>query len=382
MREIWRKLVCGCLTAGLLCVSALAESGEEAALQIDALIDEMSLEEKVSQLFFVRPEDFSRISSVSKGSAKLERAFGKFPVGGVVLFPDNIKNASQLTALNAALQTYARQARGIGLLLGVDEEGGGVARVAKKLKFKDAPPSMSIVGESGDPNEAYRVGAQIGGYLSEYGFTLDFAPVADVRTDVKSAEITARSFGYDAALVSQMTASFVKGLQEQGVLSVLKHFPGHGSAAGNSHNGKAVSARSVSQWRECEWLPFQAGIDAGARVVMISHQTAAAVDAISPASLSYRIITELLRGELDFDGVVITDALRMDAITNDYGSGEACVNALLAGGDMLLLPKNFSNGYNGVLKALEDGKITEKRIDESVGRILRLKLEWNLLELE
>lgn len=357
---------------------AEAEGGAEA--RINALLGQMTLEEKICQLFFVRPEDFSRISSVTKGSAKLENAFAKFPVGGVVLFPGNIKSGEQLTELNEAMQSYAKKARGIGLLIGVDEEGGGVARVARKLKLKDAAPAMSVIGESGDPQRAYEIGVQIGAYLRGYGFTLDFAPVADVRTDVEKAEITLRSFGYDAALVSEMVSGFVRGIQEQQVLAVLKHFPGHGGASGNAHNGSAVSTRTVGQWRSFEWLPFEAGLEAGARVVMISHQTAAAVDGGQPATLSYRIVTELLRGELGFEGVAVTDALRMDAVAGTYGSGEACVRALLAGCDMLLLPKNFSNGYHGVLEAVADGRLSEERIDESVRRILKLKDAWGLLK--
>lgn len=347
---------------------------------VDRVLGEMTIEEKVSQLFFVRPEDFSRLSSVTAPSSAFSRAFDRFAVGGVVLFSGNIKSAGQLTELNAAMQEYARRGHGVGLFIGVDEEGGGVARVANKLKLSDAEPAMSVIGETGDPERAYQAGAHIGGYLSEYGFTLDFAPVADVRADVKNAEITARSFGYDEAMVSRMTARFVTGLQENGVLSVLKHFPGHGAASGNSHNGSAVSSKTVAEWRTCDWLPFQAGLEAGARIVMISHQTAEAVDGENPASLSPIIVTELLRGELGFDGVVITDALRMDAITELYGSGEACVRALEAGCDMLLLPYNFTNGYNGVMSALESGRLTEERIDESVRRILTLKAEWGLIE--
>lgn len=257
-----------------------------------------------------------------------------------------------------------------------------MARVSKKLRLKNPVPAMSEVAADGDPQAAYEAGAKIGAYLSGYGFTLDFAPVADVRFDVKNAEITDRSFGRDAPAVADMTASFVRGLQDEGVLAVLKHFPGHGSASGNSHTGMAVSDRTADEWRACEWLPFRAGIDAGARIVMISHQVARQVDAGSPASLSRTVVTEMLRGELGFDGVVITDALRMQAVSDSYGSGEACVRALEAGCDMLLLPKNFTNGYNGVMEAVEEGRLTEERIDQSVLRILTLKAQRGLISAQ
>lgn len=373
-----RIRIAALVLAGLFFFRISAASAQEDT--VERLLGEMTIEEKVSQLFFVRPEDFSRLSSVSAPSSAFSRAFDRFAIGGVVLFSGNIKSAAQLTELNAAMQEYAKRAHGVGLFIGVDEEGGGVARVAAKLKENDAEPAMSTIGETEDPQRAYQAGTHIGGYLAEYGFTLDFAPVADVRADVKNAEITARSFGYDAALVSRMTERFVTGLQENGVLAVLKHFPGHGAVSGNSHNGSAVSVKTAAEWRTCDWLPFQAGMEAGARVVMMSHQTAEAVDPENPASLSEIIVTELLRGELAFDGVVITDALRMDAITERYGSGEACVRALEAGCDMLLLPYNFTNGYNGVMSALESGRLTEERIDESVRRILTLKAEWGLIE--
>lgn len=384
MHRRWIAMLLSCLALHMRLAPparAADEPGrEKAAGTVAALVSEMSLEEKVCQLFFVRPEDFSRISSVTKKSAKLERGFQKFPVGGVILFPGNIKSDGQLASLNEAMQSYAREKRGIGLFIGVDEEGGGVARVAGKLRLKNAAPAMSVIGESGDPERAYEAGLQIGEYLSGYGFTMDFAPVADVRTDVDGAEITLRSFGYEPKLVSEMVFRFVEGLQQRGVLAVLKHFPGHGAAAGDTHSGKSVSTRTAEAWRSCEWLPFQSGLEAGARAVLISHQTAAAVDAQAPASLSRRIVTELLRGELGFEGVVITDALRMEAVAGQYGSGEACVRAVLAGCDMLLLPKNFSNGYQGVLNAVKEGRITEERIDRSVARILTLKAEWGLLE--
>lgn len=369
------------LVSGFMPLYAAAQ--EEVFLRgdrVDELIAEMTLEEKVCQLFFVRPEDFSRTDKVTAGSTKLMRAFEKFPVGGIILFPVNIRSSKQLLALNQDMQAYAEDANGIGLLIGVDEEGGGVSRVARKLKLDDAMPAMSAIGETKDPNVAYEAGSIIGKYLKDLGFTLDFAPVADVRTDVDKAEITLRSFGYEPELVSSMTASFVRGLQEERVLSVLKHFPGHGSASGNSHTGSAVSTRTVSQWKTSEWLPFQAGIDAGVHVVLMSHLTAATVDPDSPASLSYTIVTDLLRGELEFDGIIITDALRMDAITKLHGSGEACVRALLAGCDMLLLPYNFSNGYHGVMKAIEEGRLTEERIEESVRRILLVKLDAGLVK--
>ncbi len=356
----------------LLLTSALAED------RVDRIIGGLTLHEKVCQLFFVQPEQFSRTEKVNAPARSLERAFGRFPVGGIILFASNITKRN-IADLNAAMQSYARGVNGIGLLIAADEEGGGVSTVANKLKLEEKQRCAAETGAAGDPGEAYASALAIGGYLSRYGFNVDLAPVADVRTNVKNAEITLRSFGEDAHLVSAMTERFVQGLGAYGVIPVLKHFPGHGAVSGNTHSGPGVSQRTADEWREADFLPFIAGIDAGAEMVMMSHQMAVNVDPGLPASLS-PVIVSLLRDELGFEGVIITDALRMDAIRDLYGSGEAAVRALEAGADMLLLPYNFSNAYNGVMKALEAGRLTEARIDESVRRVLLLKERYALLE--
>lgn len=224
---------------------------------------------------------------------------------------------------------------------------------------------------------AYDSALAIGGYLFRYGFNVDFAPVADVRTDVKNTEIKMRSFGEEPLMVSAMTACFVDGLHACGIIPVLKHFPGHGAVSGNTHSGIGISRKTADEWRETDFLPFIAGIGADAEMVLMSHQMAVNVDPNLPASLSPRVIT-MLREELGFKGVIITDALRMDAIHKLYGSGEACVRALEAGADMLL-PSNFTNAYNGVMKALKEGRLTEERIDESLRRVLLLKEKYGLL---
>ena len=371
-----------CLTlaviAALAGVFPLQARGEDGG-GIRALLSRMTLHEKVCQLFFVQPEQFSRLDRVTGGSGKLRRAFARFPVGGVILFPSNMASRS-LASLNADMQSYALENGGIGLFVGTDEEGGTVSRVAARFKLPDKPPSAMELGEKKDPEAAYRSAAVIGKYLKRYGFNVDFAPVADVRADVKRAEITTRSFGSDPPLVAGYVARFVQGLQDQGVMAVLKHFPGHGAVSGDTHKGPGVSQRTLEQWRNAEFLPFQQGLGAGAGMVLLSHQSAPQVDSQHLASLSPAIIG-LLRQELGFQGVIITDALRMDAVRQVGSSGEVCVQALEAGCDMLLLPYNFTNAYNGVMAALQSGRLTEERINESVLRILRLKHQWHLIDL-
>ena len=360
-------------------IISLLLGGATQAEDIDGLLKEMSLHEKVCQMFFVQPEHFSRIDRVTAASSKLTNALKRFPVGGIILFPQNMKNRKTLTQLNASLQESAKSIRGIGLLIGVDEEGGGVSRLANTLRLKEKQPAASEIGKTGDAENAVQAGSAIGAYLNSFGFNLDFAPVADVRSDVRDAEITKRAFSDDARVVSEMTAGFIRGLHAQGVMATAKHFPGHGAVSGNTHEGPGVSQKTAEEWRDCDFLPFRAAIAEGVDLVMISHQLAVNVDAGSPACLSPVIVTGLLRGELAYDGVVITDALRMDAVRKEYGSGEACVRAIEAGCDMLLLPYNFTNGYNGVMNALKSNRLTEERIDESVRRILALKMRYGLI---
>lgn len=360
-------------------VVSASSSGLSPEEGVEALLSQMTLEEKIHQLFFVTPESIARERSTTKVTPELEAGLARCPVGGIVVLPGNIKGENQLAHLLQGMQQTAQAKHGIGLFLGVDEEGGGVSRVANMLQLSQKQPVPGDIGKTGDPTQAFASGQVIGTYLAKYGFNLNFAPVADVRTELKDTEIGSRAYSDDPKLAAAMVGQFVQGLQGQGIMATLKHFPGHGSAVGNSHNGPSISTRSLQQWREAEWLPFQAGLDAKAPFVLVSHLTAAIVDPGHPASLSPRIVTELLRKELGFTGVIMTDALRMDSISREYSSGEACVLALEAGVDMLLMPKNYSNAVRGVQKALGDGRLTEQRIDESVRRILLVKWQHGLI---
>ena len=387
-RSFFRRFLAGllalsaCLFSGGL--PARAENPDPSLLLVDDavedqsraedVIDFMSLHDKICQLFFVAPEQFSREARVTKPARSFLRAFSRYPVGGVILFAPNIVK-KDIARLNAGMQEAARGVNGIGLFIGVDEEGGSVSRVANRLQLPEKQPAPS---QTGTEEQALASGLAIGEYLSRYGFNLDFAPVADVRSDVPGAEIFFRSYGSDPEAVSRMAVSFSRGLREHGVIPVLKHFPGHGAVSGNTHTGSGVSERTPEDWRKADFLPFAAGIRADAEMIMVSHQLAVRVDPDLPASLSPAVI-RLLREELGFEGVIITDALRMDAVHDRFGAGEACVLALEAGADMLLLPYNFTAAYEAVMQAVKDGRLTEERIDESLSRILTLKEKYGLL---
>lgn len=262
------------------------------------------------------------------------------------------------------------------MLIGVDEEGGQVARISGREEFGIAAfEDMSEVGAAGDPKRAYEVGDRIGAYLSEMGFNMDFAPVADVLTNPENTVVARRSFGSDGAVVSAFVKEKVKGMESHGVSAVLKHFPGHGGTSGDTHEGYAYTERTLDELMAEDLVPFKEGIDAGIHFVMAAHISAPnAAGDDTPASLSEVMITDVLRNKLGFDGIVITDALNMGAITQQYSSSEAAVKALQAGVDILLMPENFSEAYNGVLTAVKHGTISEERLNQSVRRILRVKL--------
>ena len=342
--------------------------------RIESLIAGMSLHEKVCQLFFLQPEQFSMSKLVCAPDEILFSDFNRCPVGGVILFSRNIVKG-KITDLNASMQEAAVGVNGIGLLIGVDEEGGSISRVANKLKLVEKQPGPSRIT---DADQAYASAVTIGTYLSSFGFNVNFAPVADVRTAVKNAEMTYRCYSNDPYDVAEKVVCFVEGSHKAGIIPVLKHFPGLGAVSGNTHKGTGFSERTAEDWRLAEFAPFSAGIQATADIVMVSHQVAVNVDPDAPASLS-PVVIAYLRQELGFEGVIITDALRMNAVKEKYDSGEACVLALEAGADMLLLPDNFTDAYEGVMEAIESGRLTEERIDKSLCRILTLKERYGLL---
>ena len=205
------------------------------------------------------------------------------------------------------------------------------------------------------------------------GFNLDFAPVADL-ANVEGSIMEGRAYGTDAGTAAGFVAAMVKGLQEQKVSACLKHFPGIGSSAQDTHNGMASSDRTEEQFRAEELAVFRAGIDAGAQVIMVGHMSAPALTGDNePCIFSRRLLTDILREEMDYDGVIITDALNMSAVSDYYGADEAAIMAVLAGCDMLLMPEDFEKAYNGILQAVADGNISVERIDDSLRRIYRIK---------
>ncbi len=343
------------------------------ALEIEERLSKLSLEEKVAQLFFVSPEAITGADTVTMAGDKTKSAIEKYHVGGIIYFSKNLLDPDQTRSLLENTAEYAKQGNGIPLFLGVDEEGGSITRLASNEAFGlENTDSAGKTGSTGDRENAYKAGKHIGSYLKEYGFNLNFAPVADV--DSLDSAIGDRSFGSDPDSVSEMAESFEKGLNEEGIMACYKHFPGFGRSKKNTDFATVSLDVGTEELKETDLIPFINASGSGERMIMAGHMAFPAITGDdTPASMSPLLITDYLKKELSFGGVVITDALNAKAITDRYDSTQAAVNALKAGADMLLMPADFEAAYNGVLNAVETGELTEDVIDRAAGRILNLK---------
>lgn len=347
---------------------------------LEEMLAEMTLRQKVGQLFLIRPDALDPaqtqeqiLDPYAAGVTEMPGSFAdmlaQYPAGGIVLFAKNLVSPGQLSQFIRELQSVSS----VPLFLAVDEEGGLVARLANHDAF-DLPrfQNAAAVGLSGDIAEALDMGRTIGTYLRQYGFNLDFAPVADVNTNPENPVIGSRSFSSDPQIAARMVAAFAEGLNENGVIATFKHFPGHGDTAEDSHSGLAVTDRTLEELSTCEFLPF---LEAGSRdLVMIGHIALPNITGdMTPATLSRQIVTGILREELGFEGLIITDSMEMGAIVETYGSAEAAVAALQAGCDIILMPEDLPEAFEAVLAALEEGSLTMEWLDETVRRILEFK---------
>lgn len=344
------------------------------------VLGKMSLREKVGQLFIVRPEALAENSNAETAPAtdRVDDAvisrIEEYPVGGIALFSRNITSAEQLPMFISDLQSSSKYP----LFIAVDEEGGRVARIANSDFFNVASyKSMEDIGKSGDASKAEEVGRQIGSYLKELGFNLDFAPVADTNTNPQNIVIGDRSYGSDPALVARMVSAQLDGMHDSGIMGTLKHFPGHGDTKDDTHSGYVSVNKSWDELKACELVPFISALDK-ADTIMVSHITVTSIDKL-PSSLSYEIITRKLRNELGYNGVIITDSMAMGAVADSYTSDIAAVMAVKAGADIILMPESLEKSFNAVLNAVNSGEISISRIEESAERVLTLKAKYKLI---
>ena len=341
-------------------------------------VEGMTIEQKVAQLFFIKQEAITDVDVCTAAGDKTKEALSEYPVGGIIYFADNIEDPEQLKTMTTKLQGYSKEIMKLPIFIGIDEEGGSVTRIAKNENFEVSKvDTMEEIGLSGDKDKAYEAGNTIGTYLAEYGFNVNFAPDADVITNTNNV-IKDRSFGTDPNVVADMVVAYASGLKDANVLACAKHYPGHGAVEADTHEGEAIIDRSWIELEETELVPFKRAAREKLPFIMVSHicVPALTVDNI-PASLSGLLITDKLRGDIGYKGIIITDSLAMGAIDTIYSSDEAAVKALQAGADMLLMPMDFKAAYEGVLNAVSEGTISEERVNESVIRIVKEKIKLN-----
>lgn len=341
--------------------------------KVNRIVSAMTLEEKVYQMIIVAPESLTGQGRVTQAGQTTKDCINMYPVGGIIYFGSNIVNESQITEMLSNTQKYSLERTGLKMFTCIDEEGGRVARIGNNTAFPVITFSdmAYIKGEA----EAYNVGDTIGGYLSRYGFNVDFAPCADVITNPENKVIGTRSFGTEPGVVSSMSLSVAKGLKSHGILAAYKHFPGHGATMGDTHEGFAYTDKTLEELMKSELVPFKSAADNGIDMVMVAHiSVPKVIGDNTPSSLSYRMITGVLREQLGYKGLVVTDALNMGAIANNYTSETAAVMAVKAGNDLLLMPKDFKAAAGAIINEVRNGNISEERINESVRKIVRAKL--------
>lgn len=338
-----------------------------------ALLDGMTTHEKICQLLIVQPEVLTGGGTVTGMTDELAAALRAYPVGGLLLSAGNMTSGEQLAALTAALSNGCKTAP----LISVDEEGGRVARLMNTVGTTKLGSMYSYraQGTQGAHDNAQTIARDI----AAYGFNTDFAPVADVWTNKRSNAIGDRAYSDDYDEAAELVTAAVKGFHDGSVICCLKHFPGHGSTATDSHDGAATVDKTLPQLRQEDLKPFMSGIAAGADMVMVGHLTVPTMDD-APASLSHKIVTNLLRYDLGFRGVIVTDGLQMQALAQ-YTDGEKAVLALAAGNDMLLEISDVPGTVAAIEKALADGALTQAALDQSVLRILQLKLAHGIVDM-
>jgi beta-N-acetylhexosaminidase len=290
-------------------------------------------------------------------------------LGGVVVFSDNITGTDQIRASNQALQRAAvTGGRRFGVSIGLDQEGGAVERVTTGTRF----PAFMTAGAAGQPELTEQVSAAAGAELAGLGFTVDYAPDADVTIGAADPAIGSRSAGSSPEVVAAQALAAARGYRASGVLPVLKHFPGHGSVTADSHLTLPVQSRSVAELARRDLVPFEKGVDAGLPSVMVGHLDVRAVDPGMPSSLSRKVVTGLLRERLGFDGVATTDSLAMHAITDRFDSGESAVRALRAGEDLVLMPPSPRAARDGIVRAVRSGRLSSARLVQAATRHVAL----------
>lgn len=343
---------------------------------VEALLARLSLREKIGQLLLCGLPGPHLTES-------LKDFVRSNPVGGIIYFARNVENPGQVAQLTQQLQTTASEADQLPLFISIDQEGGMVARIAEGITL--FPGNMAIAA-AGSVSDAYEAALASGKELSALGINLNFAPVLDVNNNPLNPVIGVRSFGESPQLVAEYGASAVRGFQKAGVSACAKHFPGHGDTAADSHLDLPIVPHDLTRMKQLELVPFIRAIEEGVDFIMSAHIYFPALESEKkPATLSASVLTGLLREQLGYEGVIMTDCMEMHAIVDTYGTVEASVMALEAGADLVLISHThelLTGAYEAIEAAVAAGRLSEERINESVRRLLELKIRRGIMTEE
>lgn len=343
---------------------------------IAVYISEMTIEQKVAGLFFITPEELTGKKDITIGDSTLNSALTEYPVGGLLLTQDNMESSEQLKDLIFNLKSVT----GNELFIGVAEAGGSDSPFIVSGLKEAVITGQKEIGEGGENSAAYTYGIAVGNLLNEYGFNTVIGPLADIA--LKDNGYTSKdSFGDDPTRVKDMVRNAVRGVEDQNVNTCVKFFPGYGDVTSNPSGSRPTSSRTKEDIVEKDYPIYEDAIDGGADFIMVSQIAYTSITHDVPACLSSAVVTDMLRGELKYDGIVITDYMDTRSLVMHYKHADMAVMAIQAGGDMLFCSGDFKKAYNGILSAIEKGDITEERIDESLYRIYRVKYR-NLVDYE
>ena len=340
---------------------------------VTKIISEMNLKEKVGQLFIIDLKRLAGKERITEISPELKEKLEKYHFGGVALFAENLNNKKQISKLIKDIRATEK----IPMFICVDEEGGRVSRLqhTKDLHLPQTP-TAAVVGKTDNPDYAEKIAKILATQLKNLGFNVNFYPVADINSNPLNPIIGKRSFANNPEKVSKMVTATIKGLQNNDIMATAKHFPGHGDTQIDTHKALAIIKHNFDRLRKEEFIPFKAAVAAGVKFIMLAHIATPQITGNNlPATFSSFFTRKILRQEFGFKGIIITDAMMMKAITNNFTSASACIKVIEAGVDIILMPDNIKEGYEAVLEKAKNDKNFSCKIDKALNRILTVKLE-------
>jgi beta-N-acetylhexosaminidase len=349
----------------------LSSSEKNIEARVEKILSSLSLEKKVGQMLiygFKGQEDEDVLSDIKK-----------YKLGGIILYSHNISSAEQVFSMNRFIHKASMEQTGIPAFISIDQEGGKVLRTQD---FATVLPGNMNLGATGSSTLSFLAGKLTAVDLETLGINMNFAPVLDVNTSSANDVIGVRSFGGDPDMVAKLGSAYIRGIQSRRVSATAKHFPGHGNTSGDSHYQAIVLERSLDELRKNDFKPFVAAINSDVDAIMTAHISVPSIDSDNiPATMSKRVITDILRKELGFNGLVVTDDMEMRPVTKKWSIGRSAVQAVIAGCDLIVVawsPSAKNDVYNSIIDAVKSNSISESRIDESLRRILRVKLKRDL----